>query len=166
MDELNELELELKKLRPQPVSGRLMVRLEKALIEPQAIPTAGMLKREPKRTYVSWLLGLGLTAAAAVVIIGLIFFEEPLRTQPRVTQNSPMPAARLTTGLRPDALTQVIYHRQDEGLVFSPNRPERPLRRVRYETRETVQWRDPRTGASLRVSYPAEQVVMTPVSFQ
>jgi len=51
-------------------------------------------------------------------------------------------------------------------LVFSPNQSERPLRRVRYETRETMQWRNPRTGASLRVSYPAEQVVLTPVSFQ
>jgi hypothetical protein len=29
-----------------------------------------------------------------------------------------------------------------------------------------MQWRNPQTGASLRVSYPAEQVVLTPVSFQ
>jgi hypothetical protein len=60
----------------------------------------------------------------------------------------------------------VVYHQQDEGLVFSPNQSERLLRRVRYDTRETMQWRNPVTGASLRVSYPAEQVVLTPVSFQ
>jgi len=37
---------------------------------------------------------------------------------------------------------------------------------VRYETRETMRWRNAQTGASVRVSYPAEQVVLTPVSFQ
>jgi hypothetical protein len=60
----------------------------------------------------------------------------------------------------------VVVSQQDEGLVFSPNQSERLLRRVRYDTRETMQWSNPQTGASLRVSYPAEQVVLTPVSFQ
>ena len=77
----------------------------------------------------------------------------------------PAPATR-TNGFHPSALTQVVYRQHDEGLVFSPNQSERLLRRVRYDTRETMQWRNPQTGASLRVSYPAEQVVLTPVSFQ
>ena len=64
------------------------------------------------------------------------------------------------------ALTRVVYQRRDDGLIFSPNQSEQPLRRVRYDTRETMRWRNPQTGASLRVSYPAEQVVLTPVSFQ
>jgi hypothetical protein len=68
--------------------------------------------------------------------------------------------------LQPSALSRVVYRQRDEGLFFSPNQSERPLRRVRYDTRETMQWRNPQTGASLRVSYPAEQVVLTPVSFQ
>ena len=84
-----------------------------------------------------------------------------------MTKELPMtPAARVDNGLKPEELTRVVYHRRDVGLVFSPNQSEPPLRRVRYETRETMQWRNPQTGASLRVSYPAEQVVFTPVAFQ
>ena len=71
-----------------------------------------------------------------------------------------------SAGFQPAALTQVVYRQRDEGLVFSPNQSEAPRRRLRYETRETMRWRNPQTGASLRVSYPAEQVVLTPVSFQ
>jgi hypothetical protein len=40
------------------------------------------------------------------------------------------------------------------------------MRRIRYQKRETLQWRNPNTGASLRVSYPSEEVVLTPVSGQ
>ena len=81
-------------------------------------------------------------------------------------QDTPAPSARAAGGFQPSALTQVVYRQRDEGLVFSPNQSERVLRRVRYETRETMQWRNPQTGASLRVSYPAEQIVLTPVPFQ
>jgi hypothetical protein len=37
---------------------------------------------------------------------------------------------------------------------------------VRSRTRETLRWRNPNTGASLRVSYPAEEVSLIPVSGQ
>jgi hypothetical protein len=43
---------------------------------------------------------------------------------------------------------------------------ERPVRRVRYNTRQTWRWRNPETGASLRVSYPSEEIVLIPVSGQ
>jgi hypothetical protein len=43
---------------------------------------------------------------------------------------------------------------------------ERPVRRVRYRTQQTWRWRNPETGASLRVSYPSEEVVLIPVSGQ
>ncbi len=85
---------------------------------------------------------------------------------PTVARKAVPAPPSLTTGFKPSALTQVVYRQRDEGLVFSPNESERLLRRVRYDTRETMRWRNPQTGASLRVSYPAEQVVLTPVSFQ
>jgi hypothetical protein len=40
------------------------------------------------------------------------------------------------------------------------------MRRVRYQTHETLQWRNAATGASLRVSYPSEQVELIPVPGQ
>ena len=167
MDDFSELEAELKKLRPAPVSEELRARIESSLASPAATPTAGLLPRPARRTGLWWSLGLGLTTASALILVWLGFFAEPPPSQPPLAQATPpSAAAQRNPGLQPDALTRVVYRQRDEGLVFSPNQSERPLRRVRYDTRETMQWRNPQTGASLRVSYPAEQVVLTPVSFQ
>ena len=167
MNDFSELETELKKLRPAPVSDELRARIEVSLAQPAATPTAGFLPRRSRRTSLWWSLGLGLTTASALVLVWLAFFAEPPPTQTAVAQTTtPAPAELMSSGLQPSALTRVVYRQRDEGLVFSPNQSERPLRRVRYDTRETMQWRNPQTGASLRVSYPAEQVVLTPVSFQ
>ncbi len=170
MNDFSELEQELKKLRPAPVSEALIGRVEQALARAEATPTAGVMPR-PRRSHIWWSLGLGLTSATALILIGLTYFNEPpTRPTPRLAQTTPaataVPAASSGSGLQPSALTRVVYRQRDEGIVFSPNQTERPLRRVRYDTRETMQWRNPETGASLRVSYPAEQVVLTPVSFQ
>ena len=166
MSDFSELETELKKLRPAPIPAGLLARVEHALAQPAAMPTAGLLSRRGKRSNAWWLLGLGLTTASALVLIWLAFFAEPPPARPIVTQNATVPVEPLGSGLQPSALTRVVYRQHDEGLIFSPNQSERPLRRVRYNTRETMQWRNPQTGASLRVSYPAEQIVLTPVSFQ
>ena len=166
MNDFSELEAELKQLRPVRVREELFSRIERALDQSGPAPTAGLLPRPSHRVSAWSLLGLGLGAAAALVLLGLIFFARAPRTEPVVTQERTASPARLMNGFRPSALTQVVYRQRDEGVVFSPNQSERLLRRVRYDTRETMQWRNPQTGASLRVSYPAEQVVLTPVSFQ
>jgi hypothetical protein len=166
MNDFSELETELKKLRPAPLSAGLLARLENALAQPEATSTAGLLPRRAKHRNAWWLLGLGLTTASAMILIWLAFFAEPPPVEPIAAQNATAPVETVGSGLLPSGLTRVVYRQRNEGLVFSPNQSERPLRRVRYDTRETMQWRNPRTGASLRVSYPAEQVVLTPVSFQ
>jgi hypothetical protein len=166
MNDFSELEAELRQLRPAPVSVELRTRIEAALTQAGAA-TAGVLPRHRQHRGFWWTLALGLTTATALILLGLGFFNKPSSpTSPPIAEKpSPSPAT-LTEGLRPSVLSRVVYHQQDEGLVFSPNQSERLLRRVRYDTRETMQWRNPVTGASLRVSYPAEQVVLTPVSFQ
>jgi hypothetical protein len=166
MNDFSELEMELKKLRPAPLSDELLARMERAMAQRDPAPTAGLFPRTSQRPNIWWSLGFGLTGAAALVLIGVTFFNQPPETRPAVAQNTATPSGPAISGLQPSALTQVVYRQRDEGLVFSPNQSERLLRRVRYETRETMQWRNPQTGASLRVSYPAEQVVLTPVSFQ
>jgi hypothetical protein len=65
----------------------------------------------------------------------------------------------------PAGLTQVVYRTHDEGLRF-PSGSTQPMRRVRSHSRETLQWRNPKTGATLRISYPTEQVSLSPVSGQ
>src|SRR5690349_9321309 len=166
MNDFSELEAELKALRPAPVSPELWRRIERGLAQPDATPAAGVLPRKSKSATAWWTLGLSLAAACVAILAGLAFFAEPPASQPTLARTSPRAAEPPSGGLQPSALTRVVYRKHDDGLVFSPNQSERLLRRVRYETRETMQWRNPRTGASLRVSYPAEQVVLTPVSFQ
>jgi hypothetical protein len=65
----------------------------------------------------------------------------------------------------PAGLTQVVYHTRDEGLHFAGN-SNQPMRRVRSQSRDTLQWRNPQTGATLRISYPQEEVSLTPISGQ
>ncbi len=167
MNDFSELETELKKLRPMAVSDPLCARIERELAQSAITPTAGLLLRPAKRRQGGWTLGLGLAAAAALVVVALNFHSTPPAKPPVLAQQeTPAPAVPVASGFQASALTQVVYGQRDEGLVFLPNQSERVLRRVRYDTRETMQWRDPQTGASLRVSYPAEQVVLTPVSFQ
>ena len=65
----------------------------------------------------------------------------------------------------PAGATRLVYNTRNEGLQFARGSGQ-PLRRLRYQTCETWQWRNPTTGASLRVSYPSEEVVLIPVSGQ
>lgn len=166
MNDFSELEAELKKLRPAPVSPALCARIETSLAQPDPAPTAGLLPRRARGVNPWWSLGLGLAAACVLVLLGLSFRADPPQTDPALAQSTPASSLPLTNSFQPSRLTQVVYRQRDEGLVFSPNQSEQLLRRVRYDTRQTMQWRNPQTGASLRVSYPAEQVVLTPVSFQ
>src|SRR5207244_1267699 len=96
----------------------------------------------------------------------------------RVAQMSPVPDTRPVLPARrggsgvevstsvnefiPADATQVVYNTRDEGLHFTSG-SEQPLRRLRYQTQQTLQWRNPTTGASLRVSYPSEEVVLIPI---
>jgi hypothetical protein len=75
------------------------------------------------------------------------------------------PAAKAVDSFVPAAMTQVVYETKDEGLHFQEGQDE-PMRRLRSRKRETVQWKNPQTGASLRVTYPTEEVTLVPISGQ
>ena len=166
MNDFSELENQLRKLRPVQPSGDLVTRIERALVEARSTSTAGVLPRERHFNF-NWLsLGLGLAASAALVLFAFLRFERPAKNS---TLASITPAPGFSTNsnaqLVPAGLTQVVYHTRDEGVHF-PDNSGQPMRRVRSHTRETLQWRNPKTGASLRISYPSEEVSLTPVSGQ
>ena len=168
MNDFSELETELKKLRPAPVPDGA-VRPDGMRPRAARADADRLVSSRGARNSASiwWSLGLGLTAACALVLVWLAFFAEPPRSSRLWRKMPPAPVGargRVAYNLPRSPAWSTVS--SDEGLVFSPNQSERPLRRVRYDTRETMQWRNPQTGASLRVSYPAEQVVLTPVSFQ
>jgi hypothetical protein len=167
MSDFSELEDQLRKLRPTQPSPELATRIERALAEPEAtIPAAGVLTRE-RRVQFNWLsAGLSVAAATALVLFVFVrFYEAPKRSTAIASTKTPLPAVSSNAELVPAGLTQVVYHTRDEGVHFG-NNSDQPMRRVRSHTRDTLQWRNPKTGATLRISYPTEQVSLQPVSSQ
>ena len=169
MSDFSELEAELKKLRPRAASPQLATRIERGLAEEVSgrTATAGVL---PKRRNfgVNWLgLGLGLAAAAALLILARVNVDQPGKRQSVVAMTPapfapPLPASDTFV---PAGMTEVVYNTRDEGLHF-PEGADQPVRRVRSQKRETLQWRNPGTGTSVRVSYPSEEVTFIPMEGQ
>ena len=170
MSDFTELEAELKKLRPRGASPDLATRVEQALATEVSgrTATAGVLLKKPRDFRVNWLgLGLGLAAAAALLILARVNVDQPGKRQ-SVVAMTPAPFAppiQASDAFMPADLTEVVYNTSDEGLHF-PEGADQPVRRVRTQKRETLQWRNPGTGTSVRVSYPSEEVTFIPVSGQ
>lgn len=170
MSDFTELEAELKKLRPRGASPELSARVEQVLANEVSgrTATAGVLPKKPHNFRVNWLgLGLGLAAAAALLILARVNVERPGKRQ-SVVAMTPAPFAppiQASDAFLPAGLTEVVYNTSDEGLHF-PEGADQPVRRVRTQKRETLQWRNPGTGTSVRVSYPSEEVTFIPVSGQ
>ena len=166
MNDFSELEDQLRKLRPATPSSELFTRIERDLAKPEiSTSTAGVLPR-PRRLHFNWLsLGLGLAAATALILFAFVRLQQPTTTtRPKVASVSPAPVMPINS-LLPSGVTQVVYHTRDEGLHY-PNNSAEPMRRVRSQARDTIRWRNPKTGATLRISYPREEVSLTPISGQ
>ncbi len=166
MNDFSELEAELKQLQPRAPSPELTRRVEQALQE-NSIATGGVLPRRAKFELNWSTLGFGLAAAAAILLLARANFDRPAASKkPRIAQAttaSPSVAMAAAQSLVPDGVTRVVYRTSDEGLVYPANSSE-PARRLRSQSRETLHWKDAGTGASLRVSYPTEEVELVPVS--
>jgi hypothetical protein len=178
MNDFYELEKELRKLRPAQPSPVLFERVGEGLKDSKASAVADARSswwrfKEATRNW--WSLGFGLAAAAVLILFAVVTMERQHEQQETVAQSSPTPETRpapleterSTTPSRfvPAGGTNVVYNARDEGLHFADG-SERPVRRVRYNTQQTWRWRNPETGASLRISYPSEEIVLIPVSGQ
>jgi hypothetical protein len=176
MNDFSELEAELKKLRPAQPSAGLVARIEKALSE--SVAEDNVVR--PDRFRVNWVsVGFGLAAAALLLVFARVNIERRQHPVQQMARTSPVPAktgdlsslpreneATITTNqFIPSNATQVVYNKRDEGLQYAAD-SEQPRRRLSYRTRRTLQWNNPSTGASLRVSYPSEEVVLIPISGQ
>jgi len=177
MNDFSDLESQLKSLRPAPLREEFVTRVEQAMDEPapeqDEVPPGKIVRPVQFRRH--WAIGLGLAAAAALLLLVRANFQPP-RTETRVAAGSPAPEPGQTVHgpsaprplpnvFVPAGSTQVVYRKRDEGLLFASNN-DQPMRRLRSVTKETLQWKNPATGASLQVSYPSENVELIPVSGQ
>ncbi len=186
MNDFSELEKDLKALRPAQPSPVLFERIEGAMAENSKArvsdvrPIANWFRRFTETPY-RFGLGLAAAAAAVVLLIARINTDQTQNESTEIAQVAPpsqtrpvlpsfsgrsgIDGSRSSNKFVSSGATQVVYNTRDEGLQFADG-SQQPLRRLRYQTQQTWQWRNPSTGASLRVSYPSEEVVLIPVSGQ
>jgi hypothetical protein len=164
MNDFSDVENELKKLRPAPPSPVLIEQVEQAL---QSYGTDASSDKRPVWLRSNWWsLGFGLAAATVLVLFAIVTMERQHDQRESIAQTSHGSAVPMPPGsFVPAGGTNVVYNARDEGLHFADG-SQRPVRRVRYHTQQTWRWRNPETGASLRVSYPSEEIVLMPVSGQ
>ncbi len=164
-EEFADLENELRAWTPLAPSRGLETRIAHALESAPAAAreTGGWRARFGfSRPAVAFAWGLAAPSLAFLLLI-------MLRGGPG-TDAVPAPAAPLAQAAQaaqvftPATASNELYATSDEGVVYDANR--QPVRRVRYVSRDTLDWRDARSGATYEVSYPREDVVMTPINLQ
>lgn len=157
-DDLIQLEAELKRLRPAPLSAALTRRIASELGEPPAAPA-------PAYRAWSWF---ALPAAAAVSALLVQLAESRLAQDPARNAVRSGEAAAGAAGAearyQPVAAEKLLVAASDEGLVTLEDGT--PARRRRLHFVDTITWRDPRTNASVTWSLPREEVRVVPVVFQ
>jgi hypothetical protein len=163
-DDFQDLETELKRLRPRGVSSGLQARLARDL--------AARAAAAPRRAYTtattwrSWKWTAWSVAAAAAVAVAVILSRPVAPLSDHVAQSQPkptIPSALPADIYKPVRADNVRYNTREEGGVTLADGT--PARRVRSQYVDTITWTNPRTNASLRWSIPREEVRVVPVSF-
>ncbi len=154
-DDLQQLEAELKRLRPAAPTRTLLARLDREL----AAPTAAIPVRRATPLWWFWAGALP-SAAAFALMIALASRHQP----PTIAVASPSTAVDAPVAFKPVAAENVLYAAQDEGLVTLDDGTT--ARRERLNYLDTITWKNPRTNASVRWTVPREEVRVVPVKFQ
>ena len=157
--DLNDLEKELESFSPRAPSDDLERGIRQAL------------EGEPKHrgdliVFNRPVLGALAAAAACLAVAAGWLLLNPVGEGPgdmgaTVAEESsvqpPVVAPAGDTGLlEPVAVASFVVNRTDEGAVRVGNNP--PVRRVRYQFLDHVQWRNSESGVTLEVTIPREEV--------
>src|SRR4051812_45956013 len=119
-DEFQQLEAELKRLRPAAASPELMQRLERQLA----------VSGQRRGARFSWIWFAGLPAAAAIVALVLSHSSRE-RAQRLAPEPAPIVAQTMEPSLKPVAAENLLISSRDEGLITLEDGT--PARRQRLE---------------------------------
>jgi len=156
MDDLQELENELKRLRPASLPDSLVSRLEQELGAAPArrrYTTATSLR---SWKWAGWSLAGAAAVAAGLVALTLAPSRAPAPLEPAALAAiapSPVPVANRYEPVR---ASSVLYEMKDDGVAYLPD--QTPGRQVRYRYVDTYTWKNPATKASLKWSVPRDEV--------
>lgn len=162
-DDLQNLEAELKRLRPVAPPPAMLARIKRELGL-----SATAEKPAPARTARVWWLWAGaLPAAAAALVLALVVTSRQ-RTMPVSPVVAPMAVAVVQEStsevFKPVTAENVLYAVADEGLVTLADGTAARRERLNYV--DTITWKNPRTNASVQWTVPREEVRVVPVKFQ
>jgi len=154
-DDFQQLEVELKRLRPAAPTPALLARLERALAAPSRRAAAGW-----------WFWAAAALPVAAALAVMITFAARGARGgAPRSVGQPAVGATPLAqSAFKPVAAENLLYAAHDEGLVTLADGTA--ARRERFDYVDTITWKNPRTNASVRWSVPREEVRVVPVNFQ
>jgi hypothetical protein len=144
-DDFRDLESELGRLRPSAPRSGLLGRIKRDL--------------EPRHVAVRGWLWAAMPAAAALAVAAAVEIRWWVPPAPGV----PAPV-RAAPAFRPVAVRDILVDSRDEGYVVLAD--GRPAHRMLEAHVDTIEWRDPRSAASLQWSVPREEIRLVPVSFQ
>ncbi len=177
MDELlQDIETELKALKPQRPAAHLLNRIERELMASGAVDPARVRRRYTTATNLkSWKWfgwrAAGLAAAVALLAtVGIVRVKEqtPARGAPATglanssRQEAPSPSPEPLDRYQPVAATNVLYALQDEGPVYVDG--DKPARRLRYRYLDTYTWKNSRGNAAIKWSLPRDEIRVLPAS--
>jgi anti-sigma-K factor RskA len=159
-DELQQLEAELKSLRPAAPTPRLVARIERELA-PAARRRQPFDFAQGRPAPLLWFWAAALPAAAALAIVVGSVMRRDLASSRDATQPA---LADDRAVLKPITAENVLYSATDEGLVTLDDGTRARRERLNYV--DTITFKNPRTNASLKWSVPREEIRVVPVSFQ
>lgn len=182
MDEsLQELENELKRLRPRAPSSRLLARLEVDLAGTSPVSVA--IEKSPAEVipFRSWFNWRAIAATAAAVVFAaalLVSRQSPVDNPaaPTIMAHTASPSAHPTHAstavtvpsaaasqrYQPVGAASVLYDLREDAQVNVA--APAPFRRLRYRYVDTYTWKNPATNASLKWSVPRDEVRVIPAS--
>ena len=175
-EDFSQLEDQLRALMPVAPSAGLERRVTESLRAPVRRSRCWweVLGFHHPSAAFGWGIVVPSAAAAAAVTLFQVATSVPSPsaakgTAPAVMQASSETVAAQTLAsadtlsqVQDGAASSVVYQTNDEGVVLTSD--QQPARQVRYLSEDTVKWRNPRTGADIEVSYPREEVVLTPIA--
>ena len=171
-DDFSDLETELRAFQPLRPSlaleERLAAALDAAARPAPAIPANPWWQQlgfhRPLAAF-TWGFATPAAAVCAVLLLHIAGGASSSHTTSAKDTRTPTPLTTVRAaagGFEPAATSNVVYQTSDEGIVYDA--AQQPAHQVRYRSHETLAWRNPHTGAQVEVSYPQEEVVLTPIS--
>ena len=128
-----------------------------------AAARAPRTQMRPRRLMIWCLWAAGAMAASVGIVWGVAVVRHPL-SQPGISEQPKKPASSASSPLATAEIpieNIIAYRTLDEGPVLLDDHC--PVRQLRRQVLQTVQWYDPQAKANVQITVPREQIVYVPM---